>query len=106
MPMTMHGPTTDHNEIRRWVESRHGCPVELMPQRVDHEPLLLGLYFGPDAAKENGLRTVTWDDFFARFDLMGLAFVYDDDPKREAWNSYEILQIDSRSPYSFGGSPT
>ncbi|ADW69056.1 hypothetical protein AciX9_2011 [Granulicella tundricola MP5ACTX9] len=38
-------------------------------------------------------KEMTWDEFFARFDVLGLAIVYDDST---VFN--EILQIDDANP--------
>jgi hypothetical protein len=99
--MAIFGPTTDHQQIRQWAESHGGLPAELLPYRVNHAPLELRLYFGPDLSSDKWMRAMTWDDFFARFDLMGLTFVYDDNPSRRPHESYEILQEEARSPYGF-----
>ena len=99
--MAILGPTTNHQQIQQWVESRGGSPAEILPDRVNHEPLQLQLYFGANLSTEKCLRAMSWEDFFSRFDLMGLAFVYDDNPSRRANESCEILQDEARSPYGF-----
>ena len=41
------------------------------------------------------VRQVSWDDFFAKFDALGLSFVYDEAvPERN-----ELLQIEEKSAY-------
>ena len=47
------------------------------------------------AADRKDIRILTWEEFFAKFDLLGLTFVYDNDSS--GYN--EILQIDAKSPY-------
>ena len=93
--MAISGPTSDHIEIRRWAEKHHSVPGEKLPSRVDGEPTELHLIRASEAAKQQEKRVISWDDFFARFDQHGLAFVDDDDST--GYN--EILQIEEKSPY-------
>jgi hypothetical protein len=96
----MRGPITDHEEIRRWAESRKAFPAEVFPRLFDSEPAVLRFVFGkPLVDEENGIRVITWENFFALFDLMGLSLVYDSD------HQYELLQIEAKSPYRFDGKP-
>ncbi len=61
--------TTDHNEIRRWVESRGGRPAV-----IEGTGGVLRIDFGePDASLEQ----VAWDRFFDIFDCSNVAFLYD-----------------------------
>ena len=95
----MRGPTTEHGEIRRWAEETGASPVELSQQTFDCKPTMLSFIFG-DAGDEN-IRPISWESFFASFDLLGLALVYDGpDPTR-----YELRQIEERSAYRFEGKP-
>ena len=61
----------------------------------------LRLSFGSDLVTRKYMRALSWEDFFARFDLMGLTFVYDNNPSLKPTESYQILQEESRSPYQF-----
>jgi hypothetical protein len=69
--------TTDHEEIRRWAESR-GC----RPATVE------GTESGGDEAgvlrfdcnePEDRLEELSWDDFFEKFDKENLALLYQDE---------------------------
>ncbi len=68
--------TTDHEEIRRWVEDRGGHPACVKGTGGRGDPGLLRIdlpgYAGPK------LRPISWDEFFEKFDENGLAFVYQD----------------------------
>jgi hypothetical protein len=92
--MPIAGPTTNHDEIRTWAERQRIVPVEVMPHIVDHEPAGLELLFSKSVGTRPEVRVISWDDFFARFDLLGLAFVYDD----ESTGYNELLQRDEHSP--------
>ena len=91
--MPIKGPTTNHVEIRAWAEAHCAVPAEVLPHVVDSEPALLRMVlsdqFGPDRPN---LRQLSWDEFFVKFDWLGLTFVYDAE-----YN--EILQIEEKSPY-------
>lgn len=63
--------TTNHDEIRRWVEERGGHPARVKGTevlRIDYPG-----YSGADSLEE-----ISWEDFFATFDQNQLAFLYQD----------------------------
>ena len=95
----MQTPTTDHDEIRRWAADREAVPAERRPRKFDGEPAVLTFVFGQTTEVMEDVEEISWDHFFALFDLMGLSLVYDGD------NVYELLQIEERSPYRFEGKP-
>jgi hypothetical protein len=60
--------TTNHDEIRRWVEEKSGRPAKVKGTGV------LRIDFGePD---EN-LESIGWDEFFKLFDQSKVEFIYD-----------------------------
>ena len=95
----MTGPTTDHAEILRWADSRGAVPAEIRPLKFDGEPAVLSFLFGDLGEQKGELGVISWEQFFALFDLMGLSLVYDND------DEYELLQIEAKSVYRFGGKP-
>lgn len=94
--MGMLGPTTNHDEIRRWAAATNAAPAEVLPYFFDSEPAILRFVFGPVPVAEGqpAWRAISWESFFAQFDLMGLALVYDG-----ARPDYELLQRESESAY-------
>ena len=66
--------TTDHEEIRRWVEEREGHPA-----RVEGTNLLRIDY--PGFSGEGTLERIDWDEFFRIFDENNLAFLYQEETK-------------------------
>ena len=64
--------TTDHDEIKHWVESRDGHPAT-----VDDgdDVSVLRIDFGES---EDGLRRIEWDEFFEKFEEKKLAFLHQD----------------------------
>ena len=66
--------TTDHEEIRRWVEERGGQPA-----RVEGTNLLRIDY--PGFSGEGTLEPISWDELFKVFDENNLAFLYQEETK-------------------------
>lgn len=66
--------TTDHGEIRAWVEERGGHPA-----RVKGTNLLRIDY--PGFSGEQRLEQITWDECFEIFDENNLAFLYQEETK-------------------------
>jgi hypothetical protein len=72
--------TTDHNQIRRWVEARGGKPAAVRATHRGGDAGIIRIIF-PDApnANEASLEEITWDEFFKKFDEAGLAFLHQDE---------------------------
>ena len=66
--------TRDHDEIRRWAESRGAVPV--LAQAAAGQ-----LRFEFEPRHRETLSPVSWDDFFRLFDEKGLELLYDDKPE-------------------------
>jgi len=71
--------TTDHNEIRRWVEERGGFPASVKGTGDGNDPGLLRIDY-PGFSGEEKLQKISWEEFFAKFDSENLAFLYQDEP--------------------------
>ncbi len=70
--------TTNHDEIRRWVETRGGRPATVKDTEHGREHAgVLRIAFRDD---EN-LEDIDWDEFFGKFDEEALAFLYQDKTK-------------------------
>jgi hypothetical protein len=67
--------TTDHEEIRRWVEARLGRPA-VVEATWDGTSGLLRIDFGEE---EEGLTEISWDDFFRIFDEGDIEFLYQEE---------------------------
>jgi hypothetical protein len=65
--------TTNHDEIRRWVEKRDGRPAVV---RTSGKGGILRIDFGEP---EDSLEPVEWDEFFRIFDENKLAFLRQDE---------------------------
>jgi hypothetical protein len=67
--------TTDHDEIRRWVEQHDGEPASVKGTEHGDAAGVLRIDF-PGGAGEDQLEHISWDDWFAKFDQERLAFLY------------------------------
>ncbi len=67
--------TTDHAEIKSWIESRQGHPTVVDgTQGKDGEGILRIDFREPDEK----LKPIEWDEFFKTFDDRKLAFLHQD----------------------------
>lgn len=72
--------TTDHNQIRKWVEERGGKPATVKDTGDKGEPGVLRINF-PGYGDEESLREISWEDFFEKFEEKQLAFLYQEELK-------------------------
>ena len=63
--------TTDHNEIKKWVESHDGKPAQVRDAKG-----LLRIEFQDT---EDNLEPIEWDRFFELFEENKLALIYQED---------------------------
>ena len=68
--------TTNHDEIRRWVEARGGRPAAVRDTGGNGDPGILRIDFGD---QDEGLEEISWDEFFQAFDENDLAFLHQDE---------------------------
>lgn len=66
--------TTDHDEIKKWAESRGGRPAVVDDTQGTSGEGVLRIKF----AEENDLIPISWDKFFESFDENELALLYQD----------------------------
>ena len=85
--------TTDHDEIKKWAESRGGKPAAVEgTDRSGGDPGLIRLMF-PDSkqADDDRLTEISWDDFFEKFDESGLALIYQEETSGGEKSSFNKL---------------
>lgn len=71
--------TTDHDEIRRWAESKGGKPAAVDRTHENGDVGIIRIMF-PDApqSQHGSLVEIGWDEFFQQFDEAELALIYDE----------------------------
>lgn len=67
--------TTDHDEIRRWVEEHGGTPARVKGTEGGDGGGVLTIDF-PGGAGEDRLEHISWEDWFRELDERGLALLY------------------------------
>lgn len=67
--------TTNHNEIRRWVEERGGHPARVKGTEKGKSSGVLRIDY-PGFSGENRLEEISWEEFFEGFEDNKLAFLY------------------------------
>ena len=67
--------TTDHEEIRRWVEDHGGTPASVRGTESGDQPGVLRIDF-PGGTGEDQLEHIGWDEWFRKFEDSKLAFLY------------------------------
>jgi hypothetical protein len=68
--------TTNHDEIRAWVEKRKGTPSTVKGTESGRENTgILRIDF-PGYSGKDSLEPVSWEDFFKKFDESNLEFLY------------------------------
>lgn len=72
--------TTDHGTIRGWAEKRGGKPAAVAETHRGDDPGLLRIAFQEESTHD-GLETISWDEFFEKFEDKRLAFLYQDATK-------------------------
>ncbi|NEU56553.1 hypothetical protein [Halorussus sp. MSC15.2] len=70
--------TTDHDEIREWVEERDGQPA-YVEDTEDGDSGLLRIDFPDEGDDDENLDDISWDEFFETFEENDLAFLYQDE---------------------------
>ena len=90
--------TTDHEEIRRWVEEHGGKPAIVRRTRGDDGEGILRIDC-PGGTGEEELEQIDWEEWFRRFDEHNLAFVYQErkasgeDSDRALTSTYHHIRI-------------
>ena len=71
--------TIDHDEIRRWAESKGGKPAAVDRTHQGGDTGIIRLMF-PDSkrSEHDALVEIGWDEFFKQFDEAELALIYDE----------------------------
>lgn len=69
--------TTNHDEIRRWVEERGGFPARVKGTDERGAGGVLRIDY-PGFTGAERLEKIDWEEFFTAFDQNNLAFLYQD----------------------------
>jgi hypothetical protein len=82
--------TTDHEEIRRWVEKRGGRAARVRETGSDGDPGILRIDF-PGRGEDDALEPMSWEDWFDAFDENELAFLYQEETQEGGESRFSKL---------------
>ncbi|PRZ02900.1 hypothetical protein BCE75_11635 [Isoptericola sp. CG 20/1183] len=82
--------TTDHREIRSWVEGRSGVPMLVEAAGLSGGRPVPAVVFPQDDSMPEA-REVGWDEWFEVFDASGLAFRHSAGGPQDSPPVYELL---------------
>jgi hypothetical protein len=72
--------TTNHDEIRKWVEARGGHPSRVKGTNEEGGSGILRIDY-PGYTGEERLEPIDWEEFFRGFEENKLAFLYQEETK-------------------------
>ena len=71
-------PTRVHWRIQVWALEQGAVPAQVRRLKLDGEPATLTFLFGEAKAAIPDVYPISWDSFFAQFDLQELSMSFDD----------------------------
>jgi len=80
--------TTNHEEIRSWIEKQGGTPAIVRGTTSNDSFGVLHIDFNQDP----NLEPISWNVFFDRFESAGMAFSYDDDRRGLPHKKFTFLR--------------
>jgi hypothetical protein len=83
---------TDHDEIRQWAALCQAVPAEVSAGEQDSQLPSLRFMFLDGSPNQPQLTPIAWEDFLAKFDLLGLVLVCEDSPTGQPGKAYELIR--------------
>ena len=81
-------PTREHWRIQKWAREQGAVPAQVRRLKFDGEPAILTFTFGEVEEARPDIYPVSWEAFFAEFDLLGLSFAFD-----ECGTDFQIVRV-------------
>ena len=78
--------------IRHWASRHDVIPAEIRPRKFDGEPAVLTFLVGEPDMNQPEIYPISWESFFAQFDLMGLSVAFDEKTAR-----FDIVRVEKGS---------
>lgn len=69
--------TINHDDIKRWVEERGGCPARVKTTGSGDDPGIIRIDYTGFSGQDT-LEKISWDEWFAAFEDNELAFLHQD----------------------------
>ncbi|SIR11183.1 hypothetical protein SAMN05421858_1467 [Haladaptatus litoreus] len=84
--------TTNHDEIRNWIEHRNGNPAKVQGtekgRKADDGGGLLRIDFEESDVSDDPLERISWEEFFEAFENENLAFIYQEQTEAGATSRF------------------
>lgn len=74
-------PTCDHASVLFWAEQHKAVPVEVLAEGPSASTPTLSFVFHSGPERPDHLRPISWETFFAVFDMFDLSLIYEKDPR-------------------------
>lgn len=85
--------TTNHDEIRKWIEERDGRPAKVKgTESRDGEGILRVDFRDPD----DKLEPISWEEFFETFEDRKLAFLHQDQQGKGTSRFFKFVRREGR----------
>lgn len=85
-------PTREHWRIEKWAHEQGAIPAQIVRRSYDGEPAILTFIFGKGMAGYPEIHLITWESFFAQFDLLQLSMTFDENSPQ-----FSIVKVEKRS---------
>lgn len=72
--------TCDHASVFFWAERHEAVPAEVLTDKPDVTEPTLSFLFRRNPHITDSVRPISWNEFFAVFDLFDLSFACEEDP--------------------------
>jgi hypothetical protein len=82
--------TTNHDEIKRWVEERGGRPARVKDTGSNGDPGILRIDY-PGRGDDDALEEIPWDEWFEAFEENDLAFLFQEETKDRSESRFSKL---------------
>ena len=92
------GATSEHWRIEKWAHEHGAVPAQVRRLKFDGQPATLTFLFGSPEGTEPDIHPITWESFFAQFDLLKLTMSFEEESP-----FFEILKT-RRSPGAASGN--
>ena len=87
-------PTRMHWRIEAWALEQGALPAQVRRLKFDGEPATLTFIFGEAKAALPDVYPISWESFFAQFDLQELSMAFDDEAQ-----DFAIVKVEKDSSY-------
>ncbi len=82
-------PTRDHKAIQQWALRHYAIPAQIQVIKHDGEPAVLTFIIGEAEVARPQIIPISWESFFAQFDLLKLSIALDQETP-----NFDIVRVE------------